>query len=229
MTETPETQTLSTQPERTTFWRRKPTLWIAAGLGAAALLVGGIGVGSAMAGDDDDDRPAATGTADVSDDVDDADDQQPAAEPAPASGAYGAKDAAALSDVLAAARTEAKGTPTSMEANRNGSWSVDLERANGDETTVLVTSDGSASVVRTEAAEADDANDPAPAGTLDDKSLAAVVKAALAESAGVIVDVGVDDNPSEAYSVQVLAKDGTEVELDLSTDFTVTQVDRDQD
>jgi hypothetical protein len=227
MTDTRQTQTVSDEPARTTSWRRNPTLWIAGGLGAAALLVGGIGVGAAMADDEDKDRPVGAQRDDVSrDDEEMSDDTVQPVDPA---ATYGAKDAAVLTEVLAAARGEAKGTPTSMEAHRNGSWSVDLESANGDETTVLVASDGGASVVRTDKADADDANDPAPAGTLNDKTLAAVAAAALAEVDGLIVDVDIDDNRSEAYSVQVLAQDGTETEIDLSTDFAVTQVDVDQD
>ena len=116
-----------------------------------------------------------------------------------------------------------------MEANRNGSWSVDFEAANGDETTVLVSADGSASVVRTEAADGDDANDRAPAGKLDEQSIAAAVDAAFGKAQGAIVWIDLDDNPSEAYSVQVLTSNGTETEIDLSTGFDVTQVDADND
>lgn len=225
MTDTHETQTLPTEPERTSFWLLKPTRWIAGGLGAAALLVGGIGLGAAVADDDDDDRPVATKRANDASAVVDA-----SQAPAPARVVtYGAKDAKALSGVLASALKEANGTPTSMEAHRNGTWSVDFEAANGDETTVLVAADGSASVVRTEAADADDANDPAPAGALDDKTLAAAVDAAFAEAQGVVVGIDLDDDPVEAYSVEVLASNGTEIEIDLNSTFDVTQVDVDQD
>ncbi|MBC7633255.1 hypothetical protein [Aeromicrobium sp.] len=215
MTNTQQTQPVPHEHERATFWRRKPTLWIVGGLGAAALLVGGIGAGAAMADDEDDDRFVAAQREDVG-----------AVDPA---ATYGAKDAGALSEVLAAARDEANGTPTSLEAHRNGPWSVDFEAANGDETTVLVASDGGASVVRTDRADADDANDPPPAGKLNDKTLVAVAGAVLAEVKGVIVDVDIDDNNAEAYSVKMLAENGTETEIDLSTDFAVTQVDVDQD
>lgn len=228
MTDTNETQTIPTEPERTSFWHRKPTLWVAGGLGVALLLAGGIGLGAAIAGDDDDDddRPVATGRLADTADVDD-DSQAP--ETSSKEATYGVKDAAALSAVLAAAVKETNGAPTSMEAHRNGAWSVDFETLNGDETTVLVAADGGANVVRTEAADADDANDPAPAVKLNDKTLAGVVDAAFAKVQGVIIGIDVDDNPREAYSVQILTKDGIETEIDLSADFKVTQVDVDED
>lgn len=225
MTNTDETQITPTTTQSTSFWHRKPTMWVGGGLAAAALLAGGIGLGAAVSGDDDDDEDRPIATQPVSNDSDN--DEVPQAPVEDAS--YGAKDAASLSGVLDAAIKESKGTPTSMEANRNGSWSVDFEAANGDETTVLVAADGSASVVRTEAADGDDANDPAPAGKLNDKSIAAAVDAALAEAKGVIVGLDLDDNPNEAYSVQVLTGNNAETEIDLNTKFAITQVDVDND
>lgn len=221
MNETDETQSMpnqtpSTQTGNTSIWRRKSTLAIGGAVGVVALLAGGFGIGAAVGGDDDDDdddRPVAaqTQTAVDSDDL------------------AGAADADALIAVLSAARGESKGTVTSLEANLDGSWSVDLESDRGDETTVRVNADGAASVVRTEPADADDANDPAPAGELSDDNVAALVDAALGEAKGVIVDIDLDEEPKEAYSVQVRADDGTETDIDLATDFSVTssEVDRD--
>lgn len=229
MNETPDTQTPSNQPENSSIWRRKSTLAIGGAVGVVALLAGGIGIGAALGGDDDDDddRPIAaqTQTTDDSDDLDGAS----ASQTAPAGNAVGAADAESLIAVLSAARGESEGTVTSLEANRDGSWSVDLENDRGDETTVRVDADGAASVVRTEAADGDDANDPAPAGELSDDNVAALVEAALGEAQGVIVDIDLDDQENEAYSVQVRADDGTETDIDLATDFSVTnsEVDRD--
>ena len=217
----------STASETTSFWRRKPTLVIGGGLAVAALVASGIGVGSEMAddGDDDgDDRQIATQP--VSDDSDD----DPAQTPADAGvKGYGAKDAAALTTILSAASEESGGAPTSMEANRNGSWSVDFEAANGDDTTVLVAADGKASVVRTEAADGDDANDSAPAGKLNEQNLSSAITTALAEVKGSIIGVDLDDNPTEAYSVQVLTDGEAETEIDLDADFKVTKTDVDND
>jgi len=226
MTQTNETQTNSNNPDAQSFWHRRPTLWLAGGLGAAALLVGGIGLGSAIADDGDDDDDRSLTSQPLPDDTDDADLRVTATGTSPS---YGATDAAALSAILASAGNESSGTPTSMEAHRNGSWSVDLEAANGDETTVLVAADGSASVVRTEAADSDDANDPAPIGKLTRPNLAAAVEAALDRTKGVILEIDVDDNPAEAYSVQVRTDRGTEIEIDLDADFAVTKVDVDKD
>lgn len=223
MTHTDEVQTSPTTPEATPFWRRKPTQLIGVGLAIAALLAAGVGVGAAVADDDegDNDRPAASQS--VNDDSD-------AAAPASSADAtYGAEDAAAVSTILTSALKESNGTPTSMEAHRNGTWSVDFEAANGDESTVLVAPDGSASVVRTEAADADDANDAPPAGKLNEQSITAAVRAALGEADGVIVGIDLDDNPAEAYSVQVLTGNGSESEIDLSTGFDVTKVEVDND
>lgn len=228
MTNTEETQTLTNDAETTSFWHRKPTLLIGGGIAAAALLLGGIGIGSAVTGDDDDDDDRPVATQPVNDSSDSDDDVAPTAA-APEAATYGVKDAGALSDILAAAVRKTNGTPTSMEAHRNGSWSVDFEASNGDETTVLVAADGSASVVRTEAADADDANDPAPAGALNAKSIASAIDAALAKANGPIIGIDLDDNPREAYSVQVLNDKGTETEIDLDTKFGVTKVDIDND
>ncbi|MCW2841763.1 MAG: hypothetical protein JWR55_3246 [Aeromicrobium sp.] len=233
MTDTHETQTQPTRPDGTPSWRSHPARWIAGGAAAAALLAGGIGLGSAMADDEDDDRITGRNTvadsADTARDSDDAvADSGPAAASAPPTG-YGAKDAATLSRVLTAATAEAEGAPSSLEAHRNGAWSVDLEQANGDETTVLIDADGSASVVRTERADADDANDPAPAGRLTQENLVALVDAAFAEAKGVVTEVDLGDNRAEVYSVQMLTAAGAETEIDLDGSFDVTQVDVERD
>ena len=220
MTHTDEIQTSPTTPEATPFWRRKPTQLIGAGLAIAALLAAGVGFGAAVA-DDDNDRPAASQP--VNDDSE-------AGVPASSTDAtYGATDAAAISAILTSALNESNGTPTSMEAHRNGTWSVDFEAANGDESTVLVAADGSASVVRTEAADGDDANDAAPAGKLNERSITEAVRAALGEADGVIVGIDLDDKPAEAYSVKLLTGSGAETEIDLSAAFDVTKVEVDND
>lgn len=229
MTTSDETQTTPTTPEQTSFWHRKPTLLVGGGLAVVALLAGGIGIGSAMAdGDDDGDDRATSSQPAVEDDTDDADDVADQTPVDSGSAEYGVTDAAALTAILSAASKESGGTPTSMEAHRNGSWSVDFEAGNGDETTVLV-ADGKATVVRTEPADGDDANDPAPAGKLNEASLSSAVTAALAEAKGAIIGVDLDDNPNEAYSVQILTSSNTETEIDLDTDFKVTKTDVDDD
>ncbi|GAA3512615.1 hypothetical protein GCM10022234_04010 [Aeromicrobium panaciterrae] len=220
MTNTDETQTTPTNPTTTSFWHRKPTLWVGGGLAAAALLAGGVGLGTAVADGDDDDRPVATQPVN-----NDADDDSPV--PVGGGSTYGATDASDIAGILASAAKASNGTPTSMEANRDGSWSVDFEASNRDETTVLVAADGSASIVRTDVADGDDANDPAPAGTLTAQTIADAVKAALREEQGTIIGIDLDDDPAEAYSVQVLTSNGSEPEIDLSTGFDVTKVDND--
>ena len=223
MTHTDEIQTSPTTPEATPFWRRKPTHRIGAGLAIAARLAAGVVVGAAVADDDDDDNDRPAASQPVNDDSE-------AGVPASSTDAtYGATDAAAISAILTSALNESNGTPTSMEAHRNGTWSVDFEAANGDESTVLVAADGSASVVRTEAADGDDANDAAPAGKLNERSITEAVRAALGEADGVIVGIDLDDKPAEAYSVKLLTGSGAETEIDLSAAFDVTKVEVDND
>ncbi len=228
MTTSDENQTTTAASEPTSFWHRKPTLLIGGGLAVAALLAGGIGIGSAIAdGDDDADDRSATSQP-VENDADEAGDVAPTSADPGAPG-YGVTDAAALNAILASAADESAGTPTSMEANRNGSWSVDFEAANGDETTVLVAADGTATAVRMEPADGDDANDPAPAGKLDEASISSAIDAALAEAKGKVVGIDLDDNPNEAFSVQILTGGNTETEIDLDTSFKVTNTEVDND
>ncbi|KQM82591.1 PepSY domain-containing protein [Agromyces sp. Leaf222] len=204
---------------------RKRTLLIAGGsvLAVALLAGGGIAVGAAMADehDGDDDGTTATSVADQDDeggrDDDARDDGKDDTTLAAGSGATSASE---LSEIIAAAASEAEGTPVSLDANSDGSWDVEFRTDAGDETEVRV-ADGSAKVISTEAADADDANDPAPQGALDAATVKALVDAALGEVDGRVVELDVDDDTTSPYDVSVLTGDGRTVEVSLDADVNV--------
>lgn len=208
---------------------RTRTLLIAGGsvLAAAVLAGGGIAVGAAIADDmgEDDDRSSRTADDSSSDGADDgaddstADTEDDGADDGAGEAAdVGSESADELNDLISAASASAEGDPVAIEADRDGSWDVTFETSNGDETEVRVTEDGSADVVSTDAADADDS---APAGVLDTATVDALVAAALAEVDGKVTDIEIDDDTASPYDVSVLTADGSTVDLDLDADMTV--------
>ncbi len=220
--------------------RRGRTALIAGGatLGALLLVGGGVAIGSAVADDRDEDGldsvassrlsdapssgvPAAT-TMDTDDDRTDdrADDDAAGA----ASGSIGAASADELSAAVSAAKGVADGAPTSIDADRDGSWDVTLTAPDGAETEVRVSADGKAVVRETEAADADDR---APKNVLDAKTLATMVDAALAEQPGRVLEIDADDDNRSPFDVSILTGDRqiVEVTLDAGGKVIATEID----
>ncbi|SDG61778.1 PepSY domain-containing protein [Microbacterium sp. 77mftsu3.1] len=216
--------------------RRGRTALIAGGatLGALLLVGGGVAVGSAVADDRDEDGldsvassrlsdapssgvPAAT-TTDTDDDR--ADDDAAGA----ASGSIGAAGADELGAAVSAAKGVADGAPTSIDADRDGSWDVTLTAPDGAETEVRVSADGKAVVRETEAADADDR---APKNVLDAKTLATMVDAALAEQPGRVLEIDADDDNRSPFDVSILTGERqiVEVTLDASGKVIATEID----
>lgn len=214
---------------------RRTALFAGGAVVAAALLVGGgAAVGAAVADDDDedDDRVASLSSSDDrvddatgSDRVDDAtgSDRNSAAS-AGATDAYGAASLDDLTAVADAARGAAEGDIVSLDADRDGTWDVQLIAADGSETGVRVAADGTATVRETEAADADD---DAAQNVLDAATLRTLVEAALAEADGRIIDVDADDDPRSPFDVSVLTSDRGVVDVTLDIDGTVlgTEID----
>jgi uncharacterized membrane protein YkoI len=215
------------QPAKPLKPRRRRGLWIAGGVVAAALLAGGgVAAGAALADldDDDDDRVASSaqedGAAEVVDD--DTDDAAPG-ESASGADVYGAETAADIAEVIAAASAVAEGDAVSVDAERDGSWEVQLETEAGDESEVRVAADGTAEVVATETAGSDDR---APENVLDEAAIASLVEAALADTDGTIIELGSDDGTTP-YDVTVLTGDGRTVDLELDADLAIAGRDAD--
>lgn len=238
----------SSEPKRTGLSRG---LLIGGGIAAAVILAGGgIAVGATIADDHDDDRaPFSDGPRD--DDQDRGDDGQgqddrpgdeglpgdstrdddgPGAD-GPAAGGPGAggpvtgigsSSADDIVDVANAARGVADGEVTSIDAKRDGSWEVELTGSTGGETDVRVAVDGTATVV-----SSDDDDDTAPAHTLDEATIRALVAAALDEADGLITDLDADDDASSPYDVRVVTDDRRSIEIDFSADFAVVGTDTD--
>jgi hypothetical protein len=211
--------------------RRTRTLLVTGGAVVAAALLagGGIAIGTAVADDDDDrddeaalvadDRSADDSAGEGATDVDDSAASGAAAE-------SGSADPDELNEVIAAAAAvgDDLGVATAVDAVRGGGWDVRFETEAGDETKVRVSADGEARVTETEAADADDS---APAGTLDAATVRSLVDAALAEADGTIVEIDVDGDAAAPYDVTVLLSDRTTVEVELGPDFAVLRTDTD--
>ena len=208
---------------------RTRTLVIAGGsvLAAAVLAGGGIAVGAAIADDmSDDDRESSStseddttdGSADDRDDdgADDSADDDDATTGANAD--IGSDSTDELNDIIASASASAEGNPVAIEANPDGSWDVTFETSSGEESDVRVTADGTAEVLSTDAADADDSQ---PLGTLDAATVDALVAAAMAEADGRITDIEIDDDTASPYDVSILTADGRTVEVDLDADMKV--------
>ncbi|MGI9822856.1 PepSY domain-containing protein [Agromyces sp. Marseille-Q5079] len=221
----------STSPAPSTSTPAKPTsrkrkALIAGGSVLAALLLagGGIAVGAAVADENDDDRDEASATSvsdqDDADEADDRDEDDVNAGSAIAAD-RGTTSADELNEIVETAASEADGTAVGVDANADGSWDVEFRTEAGDETEVRVASDGTAKLISTEAADADDADDAAPQGALDSATVRALVTAALGEVDGRIVDLDVNDDTTSPYDVSVLTGDGRTVDVSLDADFTV--------
>jgi uncharacterized membrane protein YkoI len=191
-------------------------------LAAAVLAGGGVAVGAAIADDSDDDDREVSVSSGVSstDDVSTDDERTDAAD----LGDAGSSSAAELTDTIETAAASADGDPVAIEAEGDGSWDVTFRTDAGHEAEVRVAADGAARVLSTDAADADD---DAPAGSLDDDTVESVITAALAETAGKVVDLEIDDDPASPYDITVLTGEGRLVGISLDADFTVVSSDRD--
>ncbi|MFK4763059.1 hypothetical protein ACI3KS_19205 [Microbacterium sp. ZW T5_45] len=214
---------------------RKRALLIGGGIAAALLLAGGgVAVGAAIGDEfgDDDDRAVASDGQRSDDDQDDRDDrseddaapqnQNGQNQNGPVTG-IGTDSADELVAIADAARGAADGVVTSIDAKRDGTWEVQLENSTGGETEVRVDADLVATVVSTD----EDDDDSAPALTLDEATIRALVDAAVAEADGMITDLDVDDDASSPYDVSVLTGDRRSIDIDLSADFAVVGTDTD--
>lgn len=213
---------------------RTRALLIGGGIAAAVVLAGGgIAVGAAISDEfDDDHRPS------ISDDGHHDDghhddgrheerrgehDDAPMNDRGPATG-IGAVSADELIDIADAARGAAEGEVTSIDAKRDGTWEVQLTASDGSESEVRVTEDLAASVIATDAADADDT---APTLTLDDATIRALVAAAFEEAEGTITDLDVDGDDTSPYDASVLTSDNRSIDIDFSADFAVVGTDLD--
>lgn len=208
---------------------RKRALLIGGGIAAAVILAGGgVAVGAAIGdefGEDDDRGSVSEGPRDDDDDragdsgAEDADDEQSASTggQGPVTG-IGAESADELIDIAAAARGVAEGDVTSIDAKRDGTWEVQVTTANGEETEVHVDKQLAATVVAIEAADDDDT---APALSLDDETIRALVSAALDEADGMITDLDVDSDEVSPYDASVLTTDNRSIDIDFSAEFAV--------
>lgn len=219
---------------------RKRALLIGGGIAAAVVLAGGgVAIGAAIGdefGDDDDRHSVSDGPRGDSDDNggqpggdredrDDNDDDSQQGAPqggGPVTG-IGTDSADELVAIADAARGAADGDVTSIDAKRDGTWEVQLTAANGSETEVRVDADLAATVVSTE----QDDDDSAPANTLDEAAIRALVDAALAEADGMITDLDADNDDVSPYDASVLTSDRRSIDIDFSADFAVVGTDID--
>ena len=217
---TTPTSTTTHHPTKPTSGRRK--LLVAGGAVVTALLLagGGIAVGAALADEGDDDSDAVSASTVSEQDDDDSHD----ADDDTASADLGTTSADELIEIVEAASSEADGTAVSIDAEPDGSWHVEFRAGSGDETEVRVAPDGTATVIATEAADADAAE---PQGGLDAQTLKALVAAALGEVDGKVVDVEVDDDTTGPYDISVVTGDGRTVDLALDADMKVIATDTD--
>ncbi|MFK4114895.1 hypothetical protein ACI2K6_09730 [Microbacterium sp. NPDC006705] len=209
---------------------RRTALLAGGAVVAAALLVGGgAAVGAAIADDDDDEDRAASlsssdGLAGARADGD-RDDAPTGGEAGSISTeAYGAASADELTAIADAARAAADGDVVSLDADRDGTWDVQLVAADGSETDVRVDVDGIVTVTATESAEADDT---AAENVLDVATLRTVIEAALSEADGRIIDVDADDDPRSPFDVSVLTADRGVVDVTVGTDGSVLRTELD--
>jgi uncharacterized membrane protein YkoI len=191
---------------------RRSRAWLIAGgsvLAAALLAGGGIAVGAAIGDemDDDDDRTSSdNGAASAGDQSAD----------------IGTESAIELADIIDAASASAEGAAVDIEAGRDGSWDVTFETSAGEETQVRVTANGTAQVVSTDAASADDV---APQGVLDADTVDALVATAMAQVEGRITDIEIDDDTASPFDISVVQANGRTVDLDLDADMKVLSID----
>ncbi|QLD12023.1 hypothetical protein [Microbacterium oleivorans] len=226
--EVPAGPTAATPPRRA----RRTALLAGGAVVAAALLVGGgAAIGAAVADDDDEDGREASL---VSDDTrsnavgTDGDRGGAPGERTNAGGTstepYGAASVDELERVADAARGAADGSVVSIDADRDGTWDVQLVAADGSESEVRVSADGTATVRETEAAEA---GDVAAGNVLDAATLGSMVEAALAEADGRVIEIDADDDDRSPFDVAVLTADRGIVEITLDVDGSVLRTETD--
>lgn len=225
----------ASEPAKKPLHKRGST-WAIAGGGVLAALVlvgGGAALGAALSDDGPDgfdgprvsdsrELPGGPGGDERGPGRDD--DRGPGEGPGmgPGAGAEaGAADAATLTGIVAKASavSDVQGVVTRIETRRGGDWEVRFETGTS-ETEVLVPASGDARVVRT---ETDD--DSAPANALDDATIDAIVRAALAEADGTILEIEADDDTASPYEATLRLTDGGRMEIELGADFAVVSTD----
>ncbi len=215
--------------------RRGRTALIAGGavLGAAVLVGGGIALGAALSDDDDDDAREASFVTDDGQGGEAGGNQNGTGTGSNGTGtgsnggstdSMGAASADDLIAVAEAASGVADGAVISIDANRDGSWDVQLVGDDGTETEVLVDASGNASVRETDAADGDDT---APQNVLDAATLRTMVDAALTEAEGRIIDIDADDDGRSPFDVSVLQSDRRVVDITLDLDGSVVRTEVD--
>lgn len=212
--------------------RRGRTALIAGGavLGAAVLIGGGIAIGAAISDDDDDADDfafVAGGGDDRATELVEGSQSQSNSSTSPdaAAGDGGTVGAASADELIAiadAASGVAEGAVVSIDANRDGSWDVQLIAADGTERDVRVAADGTAVLRETDA----DDND-APSNVLDAQTLRTLVEAALGTADGRIIDIDADDDGRSPFDVTVLQADRQIVEITLDVDGSVLRTELD--
>ena len=213
--------------------RRGRTALIAGGavLGAAVLIGGGIAIGAAISDDDDDADDfafVAGGGDDRATELVEGSQSQSNSSTSPdaAAGDGGTVGAASADELIAiadAASGVAEGAVVSIDANRDGSWDVQLIAADSTERDVRVAADGTATVRETDGPD----DDRGPQHVLDAASLSSIVSAALAEVDGRIIDVDADDDGRSPYDITILTADNRTVDIDLDATGTIVSTDVD--
>lgn len=206
--ETSTHQPQSTAPTRTTGWSGRDPLSIVAVLVGALFLAAVAAIGIAGAADGE---PRVGATSDQSGASAPTGDQSTAT-----------TSATGILAAIATATDAHAGVPVSVEAKRDA-WLVELEEADGRETTVRVEGD-KAKVTK---AETDD--DAGQTSGLDRASVEAALAAALAKASGTVVGVSADDDSvGDTYSVDVQTGGrGDVTEVELNGDFQVTKAESD--
>ena len=209
----------SIEPKRS----RRRTLLISGGavLAAAVLVGGGVAVGAAIADEFDDDSDSTSDTAQPDDDDTGASADTDGSVTTQATGTASSSE---LLDIIEIASAEAEGEPVGIEAAVDGAWDVQFATDAGDESEVRVDAEGTAVVVASEVADPDEQTRE---GSLDARTLEALVSAALAHTDGTVIDIEVDGDTASPYDVSVLTADRTTVDITLDPEFKVLTADPD--
>ena len=216
---------------------RKRGLLIGAAAAVALIAVGGSAYAiGANAGDEDDDRPAAVGSATADDhgdrnDQDDSvgeDDRTSTGQGHVSEAGFPASDAAALRAAAEKAIAEAGAQgATSIDVERTG-YEIEVQLADGSERDLLVTTDGTITT------DTDRADEDRPDPLLDLARLGDIEKAALAAAQaagggtnGVIDSISSSDDPGVAHEVGIRLPDGRDADVELAADLSVVTADLD--
>lgn len=130
---------------------------------------------------------------------------------------FGTDSVDALVLIADAARSAAHGNVISLGAKRDGTWEVQLTTPAGDETTVHVDSHLGAAIIATELADGDDR---APAYTLNNETIRAVVSASLRDTPGMVTELNADDDDFSPYDATIITTANRSIEIDLSSSFS---------